>query len=127
MAPDEPDRRLTELEREFKGLLTSYGAVMQSVARLDERADASDRERREMREAMAVAMRDFREGLAAFDRSCTAKVDEVGRKVELSAQTTRKEIRDDLKDRQWSPMAKSAPYAAAIAAIGAFIVALLKT
>jgi predicted nucleic acid-binding Zn-ribbon protein len=127
MAPDEPDRRLRELEREFKGLLASYGAVMQSVARLDERADASERDRREMREAMTQVHREFREGLAAFDKSCTAKVDEVGRKVELSAQATRREIREDLKDRQWSPMAKSAPYAAAIAATGAFIVALLKT
>lgn len=126
MSPDEPDRRLTELERDFKSLLSSYGAVMQSVARLDERADTGDRERQEMRVAMAEAMRELRISLAEFDRSCTAKVDEVGRKVEATAAATRKEIRDDLKDRQWTPMAKAAPYAATIAAVGALLAALLK-
>jgi hypothetical protein len=126
MTFDEQDRRLSELDREFKGLLASYGAVMQSVARLDERADAGERERREMRDALGVAMREFREGLREFDKSCTAKVDEVGRKVDASAKETRQEIRDDLKQRQWGPVAKSAPYAAAIGGIAAFITALVK-
>jgi hypothetical protein len=126
MTFDEPDRRLTELEREFRGLLASYGALMQSVARLDERADAGERERREMRDALTLAMQEFRRGLQDFDRSCTAKVDEVGRKVDASAKETRQEIREELKQRQWGPVAKSAPYAAAIGAIGAFIAALVK-
>jgi hypothetical protein len=99
---------------------------MQSVARLDERADAGERERKEMRDALTVAMRDFRDGLREFDRVCTEKVNQVGAKVELSTDAIRKEIRDDAKARQWGPLAKSAPYAAAIAAIGAFVTALVK-
>lgn len=135
MTPNDnwPSVRLDDLQRQTEGLLASYGALMQAVARLDERADVADRERQEMREVVAVAAKEFRQGLAEFDRSCTAKVDEVGRKVEATARATRQEIRDETKDireeiqqRQWTPMAKAAPYAATIAAIGAFAAALLK-
>lgn len=128
MTPDEwSNRRLDDLARQTQGLLASYGALMQAVARLDERQDAADRERSEMRAVVELAAREFRQGLAEFDRSCTAKVNEVGRKVELSAQATRKDIRDEIRERQWTPMAKAAPYAATIAAIGAFAAALLKS
>ncbi len=138
MASDDwSDRRLDDLARQTDGLLASYGALMQSVARLDERADTADRERREIRDMLTALAVEMRSGLAAFDASCARKVDALGEKMDTSAKETRKDIKDEIhvqvglqmaqaeKARQWSPSAKAAVAGALITTCGAVLVALL--
>ncbi len=131
------DGQADRLERQYEGLLISYGEIMQSIARLDERTDVGERERREIREGLVSLASEMRSGLAEFDKSCARKVDGLAVKMEDSAKETRKDIKGEIqtqvglqiasaeKAREWSPAAKATVLASAITAVGAVLIAVL--
>lgn len=112
MAPDDwSDARLEELARDVKGLYASYGVLMQGMARLDERADVGDRERREAREAQERFAAQFNSTLEKFDKACDLKIERLEKAMD---------------SKRWTPTAKAAPYAAAIAGFLAVVGAWFK-
>jgi chromosome segregation ATPase len=90
-------------ERRIDGLLASYGELMSAISALEAesratnaRMDNSDRERRELREAIAG-------GLREFDRACDAKVDRLDRKIEkVSTKIDNQALANRWTPTQWA-------------------------
>jgi len=124
-----PEEQGDRLERQYEGLLTSYGDMMRQLERLDERANTAERERLELRAALSSLGPELRAGLIRIDESCAEKVSALRGTLEASAKETRKEIKDEIDkldaERGLSQGQKAGIIVAAIAGNATIIAALI--